>query len=78
MDVYNLNGVLIQSNDFRAPWSSVLYDDGELVYIDSKVQGSIFVRLVFEVVYYDILNDEETERSKPKSIPSSYEEFATH
>ncbi len=77
IEIYNLDGVLVQTNIFHVPQSSILYDDGELLYIDEHTQGFIFIRRVFEVVYYDILENKETNRSKPKAIPSKPEEFTS-
>ena len=76
LETYDLNGVMISQNEIERSWKYVLYDDHELVYTKAYEQGSFFIRSVIEVVYYDILEDEVTKRSKPKAIPTTNEEIS--
>lgn len=64
MEVFNLDGDLLESNEVEFNRDYVMYDGNEVVYIDIYVQGSIIERLVFNVVVYDALEDKELQRSK--------------
>jgi len=72
IDVYDLDGFLVQSNETSIPFNRVLNDDGELVFFNKYVQGNIFVRLVYDIAHYDILENVITKKSKPQVVPADY------
>ncbi len=72
LEIYDIDGNLIQTNSIEGMRDIVLSGKKELMYIESYVEGRIFVKFVFEIITYDIFEDKETFRSKPLNSNTEY------
>lgn len=73
LKVYNLNGELVRENELEFYDKYIMNEKQEIIYIDKYIQGNFIIRIVFEVVNYDLLEDNEIKRSKSFRIITKYE-----
>ncbi len=73
LEVYNLNGEIVRENELEFYGKFIMNDNQEIIYIDKYIQGNFIIRIVFEVVTYDILDDIEIKHSKSFRIIARYD-----